>query len=126
MRCWDWHAFRRGPGGCIRKWRPSRLDADRAGPGVESAPLPSLPKEIRMRRRLVVLLAAVAWFTPALAETPADRWNLSEIYASVAAWSADAEKLDAQMKEFAGCKGHLGDGVARFRKCLDLQADMTK
>ena len=79
-----------------------------------------------MRRYLIVLLATAAGFSPALAESPADRWNLAEIYPSVAAWNADADKLDAQMKEFAGCKGHLGDGAARFRKCLDLQADMTK
>src|SRR5450432_1968714 len=79
-----------------------------------------------MRRHLIVLLAAAAGFTPTLAESPADRWNLAEIYPSVAAWNADADKLDAQMKAFAGCKGHLGDSAARFRKCLELQADMTK
>jgi oligoendopeptidase F len=79
-----------------------------------------------MHRLALLLFAATAWFTQALAETPADRWNLSEIYPSVAAWNADADKLEAQMKEFAGCKGHLGESVARFGKCLDLQADMTK
>ncbi len=63
---------------------------------------------------------------PARAETIADRWNLAEIYPSVAAWNADAAKLEGQFKDFAGCKGHLGDGAARFKQCLDLQADMTK
>jgi oligoendopeptidase F len=62
----------------------------------------------------------------ASAETTADRWNLAEIYPSVAAWNADADKLDAQLKEFAGCKGQMGDGAARFKQCLDLQAEMTK
>ena len=76
--------------------------------------------------RPVLLLALFASLTPAMAESPADRWNLSEIYPSVEGWNADAAKLDAQMTEFAGCKGHLGDDAARFRKCLDLQADMTK
>ena len=78
-----------------------------------------------VRWRIVILLAA-AWFTHASAETLADRWNLADIYPSVAAWNADAQKLDAQMRQLAGCKGHMGDSVARFRKCLDLQADMNK
>jgi len=67
-----------------------------------------------------------AWLVPALAETADDRWNLAEVYPSLAAWNADAAKLEAQFTEFAGCKSHLGDSAARFRQCLDLQADMTK
>ncbi len=79
-----------------------------------------------MRLRYLSLFAAVVVAAPVHAETEADRWNLGEIYPSVAAWNADAGKLEAQFKEFAGCKGHLGDSAARFRQCLDLQADMTK
>ncbi len=78
-----------------------------------------------MRRSLFVLLAA-AWVAPAVADSPADRWNLSDIYPSVAAWNADAARLEAQFAEFSGCKGHLGDDAARFGQCLDLQAEMTK
>jgi oligoendopeptidase F len=74
----------------------------------------------------LVVAVAVAFLTPAYAETTADRWDLSEIYPSVAAWNADAGKVDAQLRELAGCKGHLGDSVARFKRCLDLQADLTK
>jgi oligoendopeptidase F len=76
--------------------------------------------------RLACLIVITTWFVPALAETTADRWNLAEVYPSLAAWNADAAKLEAQFAEFAGCKGHLGDSAARFRQCLDLQADMTK
>jgi len=72
------------------------------------------------------LLAAAAFAVPVLAETTADRWNLGDMYPTTAAWNSDADKLDAQFKEFAACKGHLGDSAARFRQCLDLQADMTK
>ena len=73
------------------------------------------------------LVCAIAMLSsPALADSPADRWNLAEIYPSTAAWNADADKLDAQMKEFAKCKGHLGDSAARLKQCLGLQADMTK
>ena len=77
-------------------------------------------------RCLVMLVAVAAWSVAATAETPADRWNLADIYPSVAAWNADAAKLDAQLSEFSGCKGHLGDAVARFRLCIDLRSDMTK
>jgi oligoendopeptidase F len=76
--------------------------------------------------RLACLIFITTWFVPALAETTADRWNLAEVYPSLAAWNADAAKLEAQFAEFAACKGHLGDSAARFRQCLDLQADMTK
>ena len=74
----------------------------------------------------LVVAVAVAFLAPAYGETTADRWDLSEIYPSVAAWNADAGKVDAQLKELAGCKGHLGDSAARFKRCLDLQADLTK
>ncbi|CAN5339152.1 oligoendopeptidase F [soil metagenome] len=60
------------------------------------------------------------------AETPSDRWKLDDLYTTPAAWDADAAKLEAQMPEFAKCKGHLGDSAARLRQCLDLQADMTR
>ena len=79
-----------------------------------------------MSLRLAVLLASAIGLTPAMAETAADRWNLSELYPSDAAWNTDAAKLEAQMKELAACKGHLGDNAARFKKCLGLQADMGK
>ena len=76
--------------------------------------------------RLALFTIIAAWLVPALAETADDRWNLAEVYPSLAAWNADAAKLEAQFTEFAGCKSHLGDSAARFRQCLDLQADMTK
>lgn len=79
-----------------------------------------------MRIHLPLLCAVALGPASTFADSPADRWNLAEIYPSVAAWNDDAAKLDAQIKEFAGCKGHLGDSAARFRQCLDLQADMTK
>ena len=79
-----------------------------------------------MSLRLTALLVSVIGFNPALADSPADRWNLAELYPSVAAWNTEASKLETQMKELAACKGHLGDNAARFKKCLDLQADMGK
>ena len=76
--------------------------------------------------RLAWLIVITTWSAAALAETTADRWNLAEVYPSLAAWNADAVKLEAQLTEFAACKGHLGDSAARFRQCLDLQADLTE
>ena len=76
--------------------------------------------------RLAVLLVSSIGFNVALADSLDDTWNLAEIYPSLEAWNADAAKLEAQMNELAACKGHLGDNVARFKKCLDLQADIGK
>src|ERR1700719_5257132 len=79
-----------------------------------------------MSLRLTALLLSLIGYNLALADAPADRWNLAELYPSVAAWDTEASKLETQMKELAACKGHLGDNAARFKKCLDLQADMGK
>ena len=79
-----------------------------------------------MRKLLLAIVGASAVLGSAAAETTADRWNLADIYPSVAAWNADAARLDAQIKELAACRGHMGDGATRFRQCLDLRADMTK
>src|SRR5512147_3918 len=78
-----------------------------------------------MHRGLVLLLALAA-IAAAHAESLSDRWNLADVYPSLEAWNADAAKLDAQLKEFGGCKGRLGASAARLRQCLDLRADMTK
>ena len=79
-----------------------------------------------LRMHLLAFLVASVGFGTASAETTADRWNLADIYPSVAAWNADAAKLETQIKEFAGCKGKMGDSAVRFRQCLDMKADMTK
>jgi oligoendopeptidase F len=60
------------------------------------------------------------------AERLEDRWNLADIYPTVAAWNEDAAKLESQFKEFAACRGHLGESVRRFKSCLDLYADFSK
>ena len=79
-----------------------------------------------MKIRHLLLSGAAAFLAPLHAETIADRWNLGEIYPSVAAWNADAGKVDAQLKDLAACKGQLGKSASRFKQCLDLQADLTK
>jgi oligoendopeptidase F len=79
-----------------------------------------------MSIRLTVLLISLIGFHHALAESPADRWNLAELYPSVDAWNAEAAKLEAQLRVLAACKGHLGESAARFKKCMDLQSDLTQ
>ena len=62
----------------------------------------------------------------AAAERPEDRWNLSDLYASVAAWNTDAAILESKLGEFGGCRGHLGDSALRFRSCLDLGSELRR
>lgn len=76
--------------------------------------------------RMFMLLACAACALPAWADSPAERWNLADLYPSLEAWNADAGRLEAQLKAFDGCRGRLGETAARLRECLDLRADMTK
>jgi oligoendopeptidase F len=79
-----------------------------------------------MKLHRVLLLTGTLLCGPVHADSTADRWDLSELYPSVSAWNADAARVDAQLKELSSCKGHLGDSAARFKQCLDLQADLSK
>ena len=81
-----------------------------------------------MTKSLSIALAALATSLAAQAATerPEDRWNLADLYPDVAAWNADAAKVESALGEIAKCKGHLGDSAARFKQCLDLQSNATK
>src|SRR3546814_2688757 len=85
----------------------------------------SLSGSVAMRAAIAgLLLAAVAG--PVCADDLAYRWNLADLYPDAAAWNADAVKLQAQLKDLSGCTGQLADSRARFKSCLDLEADATK
>ena len=73
-----------------------------------------------------IAAAMVACVTHAQAIDTKNTWDLSQIYPDTAAWNADQAKLDAQRKEIAQCAGHLADGVARFKQCMDLRWDAEK
>ena len=77
-------------------------------------------------RHAMFIAASLLLAGNALAETEADRWNLADLYPSVAQWNADADKLSAQFKVFTACQGQLRTGAKRFKQCMDLQADMNK
>ncbi len=72
------------------------------------------------------ILAALPLAAAAAEERPQDRWNLADLYADTAAWNADYAKVEAQLKDFAQCKGKLGSTPKRFRECLDLEYDVIK
>lgn len=74
----------------------------------------------------LALPAAVSTAFAAPVETENDRWNLSHLYADKAAWQADVAKLDTQLKQFAACKGTLGQSAARLKTCLDQYSDLNK
>ena len=59
-------------------------------------------------------------------ERPQDRWNLADMYANTQAFDADVARVEAQLKDFAACKGQLGSSAARFKQCLDLEYDTLK
>jgi oligoendopeptidase F len=77
--------------------------------------------------RGVALLAALwASAEPGAAERTEDRWNLADLYPSGKAWTDDAARLEAQLKEFAACRERLGESARRLKACLDAQADFAK
>ncbi|OYT90217.1 MAG: oligoendopeptidase F [Burkholderiales bacterium PBB3] len=82
---------------------------------------------------LALALPLASTLTPGIAhaathpnDTAAQRWDLTPMYATQAAWDADAKRLEQQLKDLSGCSGQLGQSVQRFRACLDLNADVLK
>ena len=60
------------------------------------------------------------------AESPQDRWNLDDLYATPADWNTDADRLRAQLKEVQRCKGKLAESVQRFAGCIALFDEAQK
>lgn len=79
-----------------------------------------------MRNYLQLAVLAVLPVFASAADADPHRWNLADLYPGTAEWSADANRLDAQLKEFALCSGKLGVSAKRLRTCLDLNADLNK
>lgn len=79
-----------------------------------------------MIMRGIALLAALSTSAAIAAQRPEDRWNLADLYPSVQAWHDDAARLEAQLREFAACRGRLGESASRLRACLDAHADLSK
>ena len=67
----------------------------------------------------------------ARADVPVDMtWDLSELFASEAAWEAEFAALDAALAEVAPFRGRLGESAATLARCLDavegLQARLMR
>src|SRR3954467_3489685 len=77
-------------------------------------------------RQSILLLAFAAGTAVAADERPEDRWNLGDMYPSVAAWQQDATKLESELKAFPRCRGHLGESTAGLKSCLDHFSDFSK
>jgi oligoendopeptidase F len=72
-----------------------------------------------LRSQILLALIGASLCGAAHAEAERDRWNLEELYATRAAWDADAARLKTQLGEFEKCKGQLGKSAARFKSCLN-------
>ena len=83
-----------------------------------------------LKRPLLFSLLALSLSTAFAAPTPvdrqADRWDLTALYASDAAFDADAKKLSSQLQQLGACKGQLKASPARLKSCLDLYAEARK
>ena len=77
-------------------------------------------------KTFLLSLILVANTALAVTERPEDRWNLADLYPSLAAWQADAAKLDAQLEAFAACRSRLGESARRLKACLDAFTDFSK
>ncbi|MEO7709807.1 MAG: M3 family oligoendopeptidase [Caldimonas sp.] len=55
-----------------------------------------------------------------------DRWRLSDLFPSIAAWQAEAQQVEARAGDLAPCRGHLGDSARRLADCLDLNAALAE
>ena len=80
-----------------------------------------------------VLLAILAIGTAPLAQQrerskvpERDRWNLTELYPSDAAWRAAKEKTEAAIPKVREYQGTLGSSAARLADALDLLAALNK
>jgi len=74
---------------------------------------------------LAVALALAGTFAAAQ-ERPEDRANLADLYPDLAAWNADAARVEKQLEEYSQCRGRLGDSPRRMLQCFDLESEFGK
>ncbi len=54
------------------------------------------------------------------------KWNLAEVYPSLAAWRAEKERLTKEIPKLATFRGKLTTSAATLAEALELQANLTK
>jgi len=72
---------------------------------------------------LLLLFSAALY---AAEERTQDRWDLSQIYPDRAAWEAAFDTVGKDVEQVKACQGHLGDGAAKLRECLDAAYALRK
>ncbi len=83
----------------------------------------------RHRNALAILLATallVTFTLPALAHDDADRWDLSELYASKQAWEDARNELSKKIEALQPYKGQLTKSAIKLREALDLNSELSK
>jgi len=79
-----------------------------------------------MKAIVLAVALALAGTLAAAQERPEDRANLADLYPDLAAWNADAAKVEKQLEKYSQCRGHLGDSPRRMLQCFDLESDFGK
>jgi len=78
----------------------------------------------------VAAVGALALTNTATAETTAAprsaaAWNLTDLYPSDAAWTAERDAVAARLPALAAYKGRLGESAGVLRQALQLQSDLA-
>jgi oligoendopeptidase F len=83
------------------------------------------------RRQALILSAAAAALIPsgvlvAATPPPPTEWDLTDLYASPAAWTAERDAVAAALPGLIAYKGRLGEGPATLRAALQLSSDLSR
>lgn len=76
---------------------------------------------------LLTIVSSIFPQSPQRNEVPDKyKWNLSDIYPTVADWQSDIKKVDAEIDNFTNYKGKLSENPQTFLKALDAYFAMLK
>jgi len=84
-----------------------------------------------LSRREALILSAAATLIPAGAfaadaARPPTEWDLSELFPTPAAWTAERDAVIADLPGLAAYKGRLGESPATLRAALQLNSDLSR
>jgi len=84
----------------------------------------------QLSRRHALLLASAAALAPAAAWAAEDAvptvWDLTDLYATDAAWLAERDAVLASLPKLAAFKGRLGESAATLRDALQAASDILR
>jgi oligoendopeptidase F len=83
-----------------------------------------------LTRRDTLLLSAAVIAAPRMAlaadPVPPTVWDLTDLFATPAAWSAEYDAVGAALPSLAAFKGRLGEGPATLKAAVQLSWDLTR